>query len=36
MWATKFRSAATLRGYHIVLTDKDPKIPQHDKGTKRY
>ena len=30
-WATKFRSAATLRVYSIILVEKDPKIPKHDK-----
>ena len=30
-WATKFRSAATLRGYSKILLEKDPKIPKHDK-----
>ena len=29
-WAKKFISAATLRGYNIVLTEKDPKVPKHD------
>ena len=30
-WATKFNSAATLRGYSMMLVEKDPKIPKHDK-----
>ena len=30
-WATKFRLAATLRGYSTILVEKDPKIPKHDK-----
>ena len=34
MWATKFRSAAILEGYSIVSTEKDPKIPKHDKVLK--
>ena len=34
MWATKSRSAATLKGYNIVLIEKDPKIPKHDKVLK--
>ena len=29
-WAKKFLSAATLRGYNIVLTKKDPKVPKQD------
>ena len=31
MWATKFRSAATQRDYSMILVDKDPKIPKHNK-----
>ena len=27
--ATKFRSVATLRGYSMILMEKDPKIPKH-------
>ena len=34
MWVTKFRSAATLRGYSMILVEKDPKIPKHDKVLK--
>ena len=30
IWAKKFLLAATLRGYNIVLTKKDPKVPKHD------
>ena len=30
-WAKKFISAATLRGYNIVLTENDPKVPKHNK-----
>ena len=30
-WATKFRLAATLRGYNMILVEKDPKIPNYDK-----
>ena len=30
-WATKSRSAATLRGYSMILVEKDPKIPKHYK-----
>ena len=26
-WAKKFLSVATLRGYNIVFTEKDPKVP---------
>ena len=26
--ATKFRSVATLRGYSMILVEKDPKIPK--------
>ena len=33
-WATKFRSAATLRGYRLIPVEKDPKIPKHDKVLK--
>ena len=33
-WATKFRSAATLRGYSTMIVEKDPKIPIHDKVLK--
>ena len=29
--ATKFRLVATLRGYSMILVEKDPKIPKHDK-----
>ena len=29
-WAKKFLSAATLRGYNIVLTEKDPEVPKQD------
>ena len=32
--ATKFRSAATLRGYSMILLEKDSKIPKHDKVLK--
>ena len=34
MWATKFRSAATLRGYSMILVEIDPKIPKHNKVLK--
>ena len=34
MWATKFRSEATLRGYSMILVEKDPKLPKHDKVLK--
>ena len=30
MWATKFRSATTLRGCSMILVEKDPKIPKHN------
>ena len=33
-WATKFRSAATLRGYSMIPVEKDPKIPKHNKVLK--
>ena len=33
-WATKFRSAATLRGYSMILVKKGPNIPKHDKVLK--
>ena len=33
-WATKFRSAAMLGGYSMILVEKDPKIPKHDKVLK--
>ena len=32
--ATKFRSEATLRGYSMILVEKDPKLPKHDKVLK--
>ena len=34
MLATKFRSAAILRGYSMILAEKDPKIPKHEKVLK--
>ena len=34
MWATKFRSAATLRGSSMILVEKDPNIPKCDKVLK--
>ena len=34
MWATKFRSAATLRGYSMILVEKDLNIPKHNKVLK--
>ena len=34
MWAIKFRSGATLRGYSMILVEKDPKIPKHNKVLK--
>ena len=34
MWATKFRSAATLRGYSMIFVEKDPKIPKNNKVLK--
>ena len=34
MWTTKFRSAPTLSGYSMMLVEKDPKIPKHDKVLK--
>ena len=30
-WATKFKSAAKVRGYSMILVEKDSKIPKHDK-----
>ena len=33
-WAKKFLSAATLRGYNIVLTKKDTKVPKQDLAVK--
>ena len=29
-WTKKFLLAATLRGYNIVLTETDPKVPKQD------
>ena len=29
-WAKKFLLAKTLRGYNIVLTEKDPKVPKQE------
>ena len=34
MLATKFRSAAILRGYSMILAEKDSKIPKYDKVIK--
>ena len=31
MRATKFRSAATLRDYSMILVEKDPKITKYNK-----
>ena len=33
-WATKFRSSATVRGNSMILVEKDPKIPKHNKVLK--
>ena len=33
-WAKKFKTAATLRGYNIVLTEADPKVPRQSKVLK--
>ena len=33
-WAKKFMSAATLRGYNIVLMEDDPKVPRQSKVLK--
>ena len=30
-WASKLKSAATLRGYSMILVEKEPKIPKHNK-----
>ena len=30
-WAKKFMSAAALRGYNIILTEADPKVPKQSK-----
>ena len=33
-WAFKFRSVAILKGYSMILVEKGPKIPKHDKALK--
>ena len=33
-WTKKFASAATFRGYDIVLTEANPKVPKQSKVMK--